>query len=368
MVQQRSITFVDGYWKPAITTTELDLDNCFKDDEIVIKVKCCAINPIDMVVYGLSTTWLTGCKPKTFGRDFSGVIVRAGSRVDPQWKVDDEVNGQYVHLLGDRGSFSDYLIFNPAKNKSIAHMQKFPRGEGALNYNEGKYDDWVLNASFPLVYGTADSVLADYIKKWTPESRILVIGASTQVSNCLIQIAKRHYNIGTVVGICNKNSFEYNEKFGWDHLVSYNDGKTIENVTKLMEEKLGGEKFDMIFDSVGNTDFFPVIDKFLKPKSTGSYFLTVVGDNKLDYKNPTFRRAMPLSVAWKKINPFLGFNYSTVLVKPIDRYMKLSTEMIQKNQFEPVIDSVYEFDQYQEAMDKLLTNKAKGKIVIRVNK
>ncbi|KAL3234385.1 Protein YIM1 [Nakaseomyces bracarensis] len=366
VVKQRSVVFTTAASEPTLITKDLDLDNCYKEDEIVIHVKCCALNPIDVLVHGLSNRLVAGTGPKTFSRDFSGVIVRKGKNVDKKWNIDDEVNGMFQHLYGEQGTFSDYFIMNPAKNKSIGHINKFP--DNTLHYNEDdKRDDWALNAAYPLIFGTAETVLLDYVKNMGPESRILVIGASTQVSNALVQIAKNDLNIGTLVGVCNENSFEYNNKFGWDHLVSYNGGKTVENVRKLMKTELNNQKFDLIFDSVGNSEFFPIIDEFLKPKSEGSYFVTVVGDNKSDYKTLSFFKAISISTITRFVNPFRCYNYSFAHVLPIDRYMIRAHKMIADKRYEPIIDHIYELDQYREAIDRLKSNRAKGKVVIRIN-
>lgn len=367
VVKQRSVIFTSASSPPTLITEDLDLDKCFKDDEIVINVKCCALNPIDVLVHGLCTRAIAGSGPKTFSRDFSGVIVRRGKNVDPKWKLDDEVCGMFQHLYGKEGTFSDYFVMNPGKNKSIGHVTAFPK-ENKLKYNEDdKRDDFALNAAFPLVFGTAENGLLDFTKNLGPKSRLLVIGASTQVANSMVQIAKNDLKIGTVVGVCNENSFEYNKKFGWDHLVGYNDGKTVENVRKLMQTELNNEKFDMIFDAVGNNQFFPVINDFLKPKSQGSYFVTVVGDNKGDYENPSFLKAISPFTIFRAVNPFRCYNYGFGHVTPIDRYMIRANKMITDGRYEPVIDHIYTMDQYKEAIDRLKSNRAKGKVVIRIN-
>ncbi|CAI4895734.1 CLL_collapsed_G0042260.mRNA.1.CDS.1 [Saccharomyces cerevisiae] len=38
--------------------------------------------------------------------------------------------------------------------------------------------------------------------------------------------------------------------------------------------------------------------------------------------------------------------------------------MIKKGTYKPPIDSVYEFDQYKEAIDRLMSNRAKGKVFL----
>lgn len=131
-------------------------------------------------------------------------------------------------------------------------------------------------------FGTAYGVLYDQGQKLGPDSKILVNGASTAVSN--VQIAKKELKIGTVIGICNSKSFECNKETGFDHLIAYEKGNVVEEVQKYLDNDLEGAKFDLIFDSVGTSQFFPTIDKLLKPMNEGSYFVTSAGNYKVDYK------------------------------------------------------------------------------------
>ena len=64
--------------------------------EILVKVKAAAINPVDIQLWGnLVIGWLAGKKEKGIGRDFSGEIVAVGEEMKQsgQWDVGDDVYG-----------------------------------------------------------------------------------------------------------------------------------------------------------------------------------------------------------------------------------------------------------------------------------
>lgn len=360
IVTNKSVTYVNNTTPVTITSSELDLRSCYQDDEVVIEVHAAALNPIDFITHQLCNSYIFGKYPKTYSRDYSGVIIKAGKDVDNRWKVGDKVNGMYSHIYGERGTLTHYLILNPAKDVPITHMVEVPKDEN------DPYDDFVYAAAWPLTFGTAFSTLYDFKKDWTSDSKVLVIGASTSVSYAFVHIAKNYFNIGTVVGICSKNSIERNKKLGYDYLVPYDEGSIVENVKKLKESVLENDKFDMIFDSVGNHDFFPVIDQFLKPKAKNSFYVTIAGNNKANYKNISWRDFVSLSSILKAINPFKKYNWRFGHPYPPNNFIEVGNEMIKKGTYKPPIDSVYEFDQYKEAIDRLMSNRAKGKVVVKM--
>ncbi|CCC69686.1 hypothetical protein NCAS_0D01050 [Naumovozyma castellii] len=358
MVTKRTVTFVNNRTPAEITECEIDLDKYYQDTEIVIEVKAASINPVDVFTHGLTYYYLASSSPKAYGKDYSGVIVRRGAKVDPKWQIGDKVNGMFHHIYGEQGTFSNYLVLDPNKQRMMTYMHPT---QHAINQNE-----FVEPAAWPLVFGTAYNALFHWGQVWTPESRVLVHGASTAVGNAFIQLAKHQLNIGMVVGTCNSSSIAYNKGFGFDHLVAYNqEGSLAEHVKTLMKDQNIG-KFDLILDCVGTQEFFPVIDELLKPRSENSYYLTTAGDHKFDYKDPKPLEMIPLKLPLRLFNPWRRFNYGFISVEqmPGPEFVELGARMVTQDKYHPKIDSVYKFDQFQEALDRLKSNKAKGKVVI----
>ncbi|QLQ78048.1 hypothetical protein HG537_0A02950 [Torulaspora globosa] len=355
MVVNRAVTFISHSTPASLGQKELDLDSCYREDEIVVQVYAASLNPVDLLVHSFACWPFIGSYEKTYSRDYSGVIVKRGDKVDPKWKVGDKVNGFYNHVYGYQGSLTDYLVLNPKQQSAITHMPK-PA--------DSKYGDFIVNAAWPLVFGTAYSALFNYGQKLGPESKILIIGASTSVSYAMLQIAKHELGVKTVVGVCSSKSIEYNKKLGYDYLATYDQGPIIESVGKILVGDLNNEKFDLIFDSVGNSEFFPVMDKFLKPKKDNSYYISIAGDRKINYSNP--RLTDTFSTIVRVLRPFKSYNYATFFVKSQSDYMELGSKMITEGTYEPIIDSVYPLEDFQTAIDKQKSNRAKGKIVIKV--
>lgn len=362
--QWKTVTFVNRETPATITTENIDLDDCFSSNEIVIEVYSAALNPIDFFMHKSAVPWLSSSKPKAYGRDFAGVIIRVGKDVSSEWKIADKVNGFLSFIYSAHGSLSNYVVLNPDTTPSLTHMVGLPE-----EIAKSKYNEFDLASSWHIVFGTAYAALFHPKKKWSEDSQILVLGASTQVANCFVQIAKNYLKIKTVVGVCNENSIEYNKKFGYDYLVSYNNNKTIENVRSLMESKLKNEKFDVIFDSFGSSDFFPVMNEFLKPKSEGSYYSTVCGDLTADYHNVDNLKILSerlITMPYRRFKPWRSYNYYFNMCWPSKDVELLGNKMIEEGLFIPQIDSVYKFSEFQEAIDRLMSSKAKGKVIVQV--
>ena len=367
VVLQKSVTFVNYSTPAEITTKELDLATCYKDNEIVIKVEAASLNPIDLLLHGMYPKHLLPQKPKPYGMDFAGTIVKRGAKVDAaKWAVGRKVNGMLFHMYGDRGTLSNYLVIDPVAVGSVTPMSALP--ESLVEYyGDKRYNEFEVNAAWPLVFGTAFGALFRQGQHLGPESKVLVLGASTSVASCFIQIAKNYSHIGTVVGTCNSRSVEFNKAKGFDYLVTYDEGDTVEKVKELIANELNGERFDLIFDTVGNKQFFPVINEVLKPMSANSQYVTIAGDAKLSYSNPTYSSMMPSKQSLLSFTPWKKLNYTHLLVDSKSDWMELGAKMLKEGSFKPLIDSVYLFDDFQHAIDRLMSNKCRGKVVIDVN-
>ena len=362
----KQVSFVNRDTPLTITSESIDLDTCFKEDEIVVEMHSAALNPADVFMHKAAYSRLSSVKPKGTGVDYSGIIVRKGDKVDEKWAVGDKVNGLCWTVYGAHGTVSNYLIFSPVAHPAIAHMATVPQKTLDFNKEATEFD---LAAAWPLVFGTAYAGIFHQKRDWSKINNVLVLGASTGVGNSFVQIVKNHLKVKNVVGVCNENSIEYNKQFGFDYLVGYNGGKTLDNVREVMKTKLDNEKFDVIFDSCGSSDFLPVMDEFLKKWDTGAYYSTVVGDVSNNYNdvNPVALLKRRLLVEpFRRFKPWRSYNYYFNMCTEDPEVMALANKMIESGEYIPQIDSVFTFENFKDAFAKLETGKAKGKVIIKM--
>lgn len=208
IVIQRSVTFINNSKPAKFTTKDLDLDACYSADEIIVNVYFAALNPIDFILRQLASKWISPRKLKSYGLDYSGEVTRRGNKVDPKWQLHDRIHGYITHAFDDKGTLSDYVVFNLSNQKTTTLINNFDYLDDEI---KSKFNNFNMNALYPLVFGTAYIAIFGNGQKWGSDSKILLHGASTAVANCIVQIAKKHFKVGTVVGVCNSNSFEYNK-------------------------------------------------------------------------------------------------------------------------------------------------------------
>lgn len=313
-------------------------------NDILVKVKAAAINPIDIILYNSAPYIFFKRHTNGFGRDFSGVVEKLGSGVTGL-QVGDRIAGLHEETFVFEGTFSEYFIYNVERSRH--NFGKIPDN---LSFNEA--------ASFPLVFGTAYSSL-QHAHKPNPKTRAIVYGGATSVGSFVIQLLKNFYNAEYVVSVNSEASLAKIQGFGVDSIINYKTQDVAKESIKLVEES--GEKFDIIIDTVGTNVFFPVIDKILKPKSENSGYVTIVGDHVADYHSSLFKM---FSVSFmKRLLLPKSYNYK---LSGIDagKWFDLAISLYEEGKLNMFIDSVYPLEKYQDAINRLIDHKAAGKVVI----
>src|SRR5947209_2652199 len=190
------------------------------DDEVLLKVRAAAVNPLDRLFRG--TPYLvrlfTGLrKPKDtrLGRDVAGQVEAVGRNVT-QLKPGDAVFGCC------RGAFAEYAC---APESALASKPENVTFEQA--------------ASVPVAALTALQGLRDK-GRIQPGQKVLINGAAGGVGTFAVQIAK---SFGAdVTGVCSTKSVDTVRSIGADRVIDY----THEDFTR------GTQRYDLILDCAGN--------------------------------------------------------------------------------------------------------------------
>lgn len=194
------------------------------DDEVLLRVRAAAVNPLDWHFVrgeprpGRLAFGLFHPKEIRVGRDVAGEIEAVGKSVT-RLHAGDAVFGVCV------GAFAEYAC---AKETKVAAKPAVVTFEQA--------------ASTPIAGLTALQGLRDDGKVRSGQ-RVLINGAAGGVGTFAVQIAKA---LGTeVTGVCSGRNTELVRSLGADRVLDY----AREDFTR------GKEKYDVIFDLVGNHSF-----------------------------------------------------------------------------------------------------------------
>src|SRR6266581_2000678 len=203
------------------------------DDEILIKVRAAAVNPLDLLFRGTSymVRMITGLrKPKDtrLGVDVAGQVEAVGRNVT-QFKPGDAVFGTC------KGAFAEYVCAPESalvvKPDNVTFEQAASVPIAALTALQG------LRLGGLGLGGLGDK---GHIQ---PGQKVLINGAAGGIGTLAVQIAK---SFGAdVTGVCSARNVEMVGSIGADRVVDY----TREDFTR------NGQRYDLIFDLVANHSF-----------------------------------------------------------------------------------------------------------------
>jgi len=296
------------------------------DDQVLVRVKAAAINPLDWHYmrgspYLMRLSSGLGAPTDTrLGVDFAGTIEAVGKDVT-RFEPGDDVFG------GSTGAFAEYVTV---------------RADRALALKPGNMT-FAQAASAPIAGITALQALRDN-GKIQPGQKVLINGASGGVGTFAVQIAK---SFGAeVTGVCSTRNVEMVRSIGADHVIDYKK----ENYTE------SGQSYDLIIDMVGN---HPLLAN--RNVLTPEGILVMVGGPSGNWLGPLIGPIKALV-----LSPFVDQEIGIVLAQLRPDDMEILGELMQAGKVTPVIDRRYGLSELAEAIRYSESGRARGKIVIEL--
>lgn len=305
-------------------------------DEVLVKVKVAAVNPLENLISSGSIKLIQNYKlPQTMGNELTGVIEEIGQNVHG-FAVGDKI---YTRLpLYKIGAFAEYVAVD---HKAIA---KLPAN---LDFSTG--------AAAALTGLTAYQGLHEELSA-IPEKTIFIPGGSGSFGQMAVPIAK---NLGLKVIVSgNSRSKEQIMKLGADQYLDY---KT-ENYWEILHD------IDYVIDTLGAKE----IERELSIMRSGGKLLSLkAGPNKrfaVDHNLPAWKKFL-FSMVGRKIDKMAenkGIEYHFIFVRSDGEQLKEISKIIEANNIVPAVDSKeFHLADINEAIDYLTNNHPKGKVLIR---
>ena len=302
------------------------------DDEILIKVRAAAVNPLDLLFRGTSymVRMITGLrKPKDtrLGVDVAGQVEAVGRNVT-QFKLGDAVFGTC------KGAFAEYVC---APESALVVKPDNVTFEQAAS---------VPIAAITALQGLRLGGLGDkgHIQ---PGQKVLINGASGGVGTLAVQIAK---SFGAdVTGACSKRNVDMVRSIGAKQVFDY----TREDFTKSGQSY--DQRYDLILDCVGNHSLL-AHRRALNPNG-----VCVVAGAKGLWDFLTHALAAPV------LSRLVSQKFVTFIAKLNKKDLTIMRELMADGKVTPVIDRRYSLSEVPEAMRYLETRHARGKVVITLD-
>src|SRR5213080_1414622 len=298
------------------------------DDEILIKVRAAAVNPLDLLFRGTSymvrmITGLRRPKDTRLGVDVAGQVEAVGRNVT-QFKPGDAV------FCTCKGAFAEYVCTSESalvvKPDNVTFEQAASVPIAAITALQGLRLGGLGNKG--------------HIQ---PGQKVLINGASGGVGTFAVQIAK---SFGAdVTGVCSTRNVEMVRSIGADRVIDY----VQQDFTK------SGQRYDLIFDCVGNHSLL-AHRRALNPNG-----VCVVAGAKGLWDFLTHALAAPV------LSRLVSQKFVTFIAKLNKKDLTIMHELMADGKVTPVIDRRYSLSEVPEAMRYLETRHARGKVVITLD-
>jgi NADPH:quinone reductase-like Zn-dependent oxidoreductase len=280
--------------------------------EVLVRVHAAALNPVDWKIRaGYVRNWLRYNLPMIPGWDFSGVIESVGPDAG-EWKPGDEVYGRPD--LSRDGAYAEYIAVRASeiatKPKSIDHVHA---------------------AAIPLTGLTAWQALFDTAGLSAGQS-VLIHAAAGGVGTFAVQFAK--WKGAHVAGTASGRNQDFLRELGVDQPIDYEKTR-FEDVV---------HDFDVVLDSMaGETR-----SRSWKVLKKGGILVTLLGQGSLDE-----------AAAY-------GVRGVGMLVQPNASQLTEIAGLVDAGTVKTIVEAVFPLRDADKAQQLGETNRARGKIVLRV--
>jgi len=314
----------EKYGSPDVLEMKVVAKPAPNDDQVLIKVKATAVNPLDwhrLRADPFPVRFSDGLrKPKnpTIGADIAGEVEAVGKNVT-QFKPGDAVYGEV-----GAGGLAEYVC---AAEKVIA-----PKPANI---------SFIEAAAVPVAALTALQSLRDHGQLQAGQT-VLINGASGGIGTYAVQIAKAFG--AEVTAVCSGRNVELVRSIGADHVVDY----TQEDLTK------SSQQYDLILDNVGNLSV-ATYKRLLKDGGTA----VVAGFT-------TMGRMLSVVVLGGLSSKFGNKKIGSMLAQPTQADLLALNELLETGKVKSVIDKCYPFAESAEAIRYLETSRARGKVVVMI--
>ncbi len=326
---------IDKYGDAPMRLAEVPTPN-IGEYEILAEIRAASINPIDFKIRDGKVKLLIQYEmPLILGNDFSGVVVKVGTKVS-RFKVGDEI---YARPRKSKiGTFAECIAIH---EDDIALKPK------NLSFEEA--------ASIPLVGLTSYQALHDIMQLQTGQ-KVLIHAGSGGVGTFAIQLAKLMG--ATVATTASEAGANLVTTLGADEVINYK--------TEKFEELL--ENYDAVFDTLGGT----TLEKSFEIIKPGGKIVSVSGLPNArfakEHGSGFFKKILFSAASYKltALEKKHDVQYSFLFMKPSGEQLRMIADYFESGKIKPVIDRIFPFEEAQQAMEYAESGRAKGKIIVKI--
>lgn len=307
-----------------------------EDHEVLVRMIAAGINHGDERLRSGEFKQIFPYKlPLVLGSEFSGEVMATGS------KVTAFTPGMRVFAYPDlarMGAFAEAIAIHQD------HLAPIPQSVDATPA-----------AALPVAGLTAWQGLVE-MGNLLPGQTVLIHGGSGGVGTVAIQLAK---HLGaTVATTVSGGNADFVRELGADIVIDYRTEDFVEKLSNI----------DLVLDTQGGE----TTKRSLSVVRPGGTVIGISGPPDPAFAtrvgvNPLVRLAVRgLSGGVRRRARRLGVNYRFLFIRPEGEHLRKIAELVDSGAIRPVIDRVMPFEQTPQALASLLSQKARGKVLVSV--
>lgn len=302
--------------KDVLKINKVDVPTIKNPKDVLITVRAASLNPIDYIIrLGYLQSMLKLNLPSGISFDVSGVVSEVGKDVS-RFKKGDQVYSRVPQEY--MGTVQEYIIV--------------PEDALALKPSNLSFEE---AASIPLASLTAYQCFVEKanLKKG---DKVFISGGSGGVGSFAVQYAKHVVGAYVVTTTSEKNA-QLLKDLGADEVIDY----TKEDFTQKLKD------FDIALDLTRE----------------GGKILNILRKGGKGYSANVSPNEEILKLATEKES-----SYEYLWMHPSGSDLEKLAKFYEKKLVKPVIDSVYDFKDFQKAFERLESKRSVGKVVIQISK
>src|SRR5574340_608381 len=313
-------------------------------DEILIRVRACALNHLDL----WARQGLPGVRipmPHVLGSDIAGEVVAVGElcrRVKPGWRVLLSPGlscRQCDQCVAGRDNFCrSYTLFGYGVDGGDTELMAAPEYTAIPIPDDMTFEN---AAAVPLVFLTAWHMLTARARLRMGED-VLVLAASSGVGSAAVQIAKLHHCrvIATAGG---EAKLARARELGADHVIDHYS----QDISAEARRITGKRGVDVVFEHVGTATW----QKSMESLAPGGRLVTCGATTGYDAR-------VDLRFLFNRQYSLLGSFMGTL------GELREVLKFVFRGQLRPVIDRVYPLAEIRAAHERLENKEQFGKIIV----
>jgi tumor protein p53-inducible protein 3 len=300
-----------------------------EEGELLVKIEATALNRADLLQKAGKYPPPEGESP-ILGLEMAGIVEEVGENVS-NYKPGDFVFG----LLGG-GGYAEYCTIHEELAMPMPEQFSFEEA-----------------AAIPEAFLTAFQAI-----KWLGEleknETILIHAGASGVGTAAIQLAKKLFNSRVIVTAGSDNKLKFCKNLGADLLINYKK----EGHSEVIEKKYGKNSVDVIVDFVGSPYWNENINVL---RMDGRLvYLAMLGGATIDKVSlvPILRKRLSIKGSTLR-------NRSDSYKKELTAdFFNQTGSMFKKGKIKPVIDSIRNWEDVEDAHKHMENNKNTGKIIL----